>query len=256
MVINEELKQQILKHAKQCEPQESCGFVVFEGRNIVYLPCDNIADDPESYFEISPDDWLKATQYEGIIALVHSHPDGKEKGLPYLSILDRESQVRTALDWWLVADGEIKQYRSIPPLLKREFKNQIQDCRVLCLDAYMLAGLDIDQSNLKYEFEWFENGENLYEEYLLKAGFYKLEQGEQEQLGDVVLLQVGSPVPNHAGIYLGDQTMLHHSVDRLSARVPYGNSWLDSTHSVWRHKEWQRLHFTAILNDLQATHLN
>lgn len=254
MKIDEELKQQILNHAKQCEPQESCGFVVFEGQNIIYLPCDNIADDPVNYFEISPDDWLKATQYEGIVALVHSHPHGEDKGLPYLSIADRESQVRTDLDWWLVVDGEIKQFRRIAPLLKREFENNKQDCRNILLDAYMLAGADFPD-DVKYEFNWFENS-NLYEENLIRFGFEKISSDETPQLGDIVMLTVGSEVPNHAGVYLGEQMMLHHSVGRLSARVPYDGFWLFNTHSIWRHKEWQSLHFTAILNDLKANHFD
>ena len=156
--------------------------------------------------------------------------------------------MRLDLDFWLVAGGEIKQFRNIPPLLGRQFENNKQDCRNIVLDSYMLAGIELPD-NSKYPFEWFET-ENLYEDGLLRCGFYRVMHEADIQIGDVVLIQVGSKVANHAGVYLGNQMMLHHSQDRLSARVPYDGFWLNNTHSVWRHKEWYKLNFTAILNDL------
>lgn len=253
MKIPDHLKTEILSHAKATEPQEACGFVVsrYQDSELIYLPCENVAVDPANYFEIDADDFVRAELQGEIVAVVHSHPDSDtEKGLPYLSTADRECQTRLNLPFWLVCGGELQIFRPIPPLVGREFVNQSQDCRILCLDAYMLSGLDIDQSELRYEFDWFEQGENLYEQYLEKADFEKLPFDAVPQLGDVVLLQVGSPVPNHAGIYLGNQMMLHHSLGRLSARVPYDGAWLQQTHSIWRHKQWSQLNFMAILNDL------
>ena len=215
-----------------------------------YIPCENISHDPVNFFEISADDFLLAEERGVIVALVHSHPDSAfEKGSPYLSIADRECQVRTQLDFWLVVDDDIKQFRSIPPLIGREFKNNKQDCRNIVLDSYMLSGIDLDDKSV-YPFDWFKSS-NLYEEGLQRCGFYKLMQEDDVQLGDIILIQVGADVANHAGVYLGNQMMIHHSEDRLSARVPYNGFWLKHTHSIWRFGDWYKLNFTAILNDLQ-----
>lgn len=249
-MINDLLKKDILNHAKQCELQEACGFVVLEQSEFVFYPCQNIADDPEHFFEIDPEEWIMTSELGKIVALVHSHPDSKtEKGLPYLSTADRECQVRTQLDFWLVVDDEIKVFPCIAPLIGRQFENNQQDCRNIVLDCYMLAGITLPDNSI-YDFEWFEHS-NLYEDGLIRCGFEKLSQDEQPQLGDVVLIQVGADVANHAGVYLGNQMMIHHSEGRLSARVPYDGFWLKSTHSIWRYSQWQKLHFTAILNDLQ-----
>lgn len=249
MQIDDRLKKEILDHAKQCEPQESCGFVVLEQGELVFYPCPNIADDPEHFFEIDYEEWVMTSELGEIIALVHSHPDSVlEKGLPYLSIADRRCQVRTQLDFWLVVDNDIKQFRPIEPLIGRQFENNKQDCRNIILDCYMLAGIELPEQST-YEFEWFEHS-NLYEEGLVRCGFEKIPFDEEPQLGDVILIQVGSEVGNHAGVYLGNQMMIHHSEGRLSARVPYDGFWLKSTHSIWRHSQWQKLHFMAILNDL------
>lgn len=253
MKIPDELKQQILNHCKTAEPQEACGFVVsgYRTGELVYLPCENVAVDPVNYFEIDADAFVRAELQGEIVAVVHSHPDSEtEKGLPYLSTADRECQIRLNLPFWLVCGGEIHIFRPIPPLLGRKFENVTQDCRVLCLDAYMLAGWDITTTQSQYAFDWFEYGHNFYEQGLQKLGFERLSESDTPQLGDVVLLQVGSPVANHAGVYLGNQMMLHHSLGRLSARVPYDGFWLDQTHGIWRCKQWQQLNFTAILNDL------
>ncbi|WP_043946890.1 NlpC/P60 family protein, partial [Ralstonia solanacearum] len=40
--------------------------------------------------------------------------------------------------------------------------------------------------------------------------------------GDVILMQVRAPVPNHAAVYLGGVQMLHHLHGRLSSRDVYG----------------------------------
>lgn len=251
-MIDDKLKQEILAHAEQCKPQESCGFVVFDGQQNIYIQCVNVSPDPINYFEIAPEEFIAAEEIGHIVALVHSHPDStEEKGLPYLSTADRECQVRLDLDFWLVVGGEIKRFRNIPPLLGRQFENNKQDCRNIVLDSYMLAGVELPDKS-EYAFDWFESS-NLYEDGLQRCGFYKLMQEDDAQLGDVVLIQVGANVANHAGIYLGNQTILHHSQDRLSARVPYGGFWLNNTHSVWRFKDWYKLNFTAVLNDLQMS---
>ena len=104
-MIDDKLKQEILAHAEQCKPQESCGFVVFDGQQNIYIPCVNISPDPINYFEIASEEFIGAEEIGKIIALVHSHPSfGDERGLSYLSTADRECQTRLDLDFWLVVD--------------------------------------------------------------------------------------------------------------------------------------------------------
>ncbi len=61
-----------------------------------YIPCVNISAEPEAYFRIAPEDWLRAEMQGVIVALVHSHPGG----LPWLSEADRRLQIKSALSWW------------------------------------------------------------------------------------------------------------------------------------------------------------
>jgi proteasome lid subunit RPN8/RPN11 len=232
------MKTKILNHAKQCGEAECCGFVI---DNKIYLPCNNISPTPTEIFEIASDDWINAEQLGGITAIVHSHPDG----LPILSEADQFYQQQTGVDWWLVCNNQIYQFRYIKPLLGREFKHGDTDCLAIVRDAYMLTGIDLP--DYERQDDWWHNGQNLYLDLLPKNGF---EQVRDIQEGDVILVCLGSTTPNHAAIYIGNQFILHHCPKRLSKRDLYSGFWSKYTHSVWRHKQWQSSNFTAILNNL------
>mgnify|MGYP003704446663 CR=1 FL=1 len=80
-------------------------------------------------------------------------------------------------------------------------------------------------------------GQNLYLDNFGSAGFEALGsvQSEDMEVGDVLLMQVASPVPNHAAIYLGDGLILHHLQGRLSSRDVYGGYWQKITTHTLRH---------------------
>ena len=244
MNIPDKLKTELIKLAKQNEPREMCGFVILNGGELEFINCENIADDPENFFEVSPDDFLSTGMKGNIVALVHSHPGGE----PVLSPADFQMQQNTALDWWLVCNGEIHVFPWVPPLLGREFIHGKMDCYTLFRDFYRLAGREFP--NFERDDYWWEDGFNLYMDHMEEQGFDRLTDVKELQVGDVILIQVGSDVPNHAAIYIGDQMVLHHSPRRLSKRDLYDGYWLKHTHSLWRFKEWSQLNFTAALNNL------
>lgn len=235
------LEKNILEHARKEFPKECCGIVIKRNNNLEYIACENISNDPENYFEINADIWLNFLQYE-IVAIVHSHPNGRH----ILSTYDMLNQRLYDIDWWLVHNDKIYKYRSIEPLLGRTFNYGTVDCYSLVRDCYMLSGLDLP--DFDRGGEWWKDGKNVYIENLTAFGF---EQVESPMLGDIVLMQVQSDVPNHAGIYIGNQYLLHHIENRLSKRDLLGGYYLKHTHSFWRlNKCYSQLDFTGILNNL------
>lgn len=232
------MKTKILNHAIRSGEDECCGLVI---NNSVYLPCTNISNDPKNNFEISPDDWILAESKGEITAIVHSHPGG----LPILSETDQFFQQQTGLNWWLVCNNQIYQFRYIKPLLGREFKHGIYDCLTMVIDAYMLTGIHIPSYDR--EDNWWSKGKNYYLELLPINNFYQI---DEPQVGDIILICLGSRTPNHAAIYVGNQKVLHHCPKRLSTRDLYNGYWLKYTHSIWRHEQWQQLDFTAILSNM------
>lgn len=240
----QEVINDILTHANEQKPLESCGFVVSVGDKKQYIACANMASDPVNFFEIHPDDWLNARLIGDIIAIVHSHPNG----YPVLSEMDRQMQVNSGVDWWLVVGDEVKIFKCVPHLLYRDFEHIKSDCYTLIKDAYMLSGVELPE--FEYDENWYEKGLNLYEDNLIKFSF---EQVNEPQLGDILLFKNGSSVGNHAGIYLGDGYFLHHSPKRKSRREPLGGYWYERLCGIWRSKQCTQLDFTGLLNDLAAS---
>ncbi len=235
----------ILAHARRCAPAESCGFVVRTPEGERYIPCVNISAEPEAYFRIAPEDWLRAEMQGEIVALVHSHPGG----LPWLSEADRRLQIKSALSWWLVCRGDIHKFRCVPHLTGRLFEHGVTDCYTLFRDAYHLAG--IDMPDFEREDDWWRNGQNLYLDNMEATGFYRISL-PSAQPGDILLCCFGASVANHAAIYCGNGELLHHLPEQLSKRERYSEKWQRRTHSAWRHRHWHVSAFTGIYNDLAA----
>lgn len=234
------MKTQIINHANSCGEDESCGFIV---DNKIYIPCKNISNDPKNHFEISPDDWITAEETGVITAIVHSHPNG----LPILSEADQIFQQQTAVDWWLVCDNQIHKFRYMQPLIGREFQHGITDCYTLFRDTYHLCGFDFP--NFKREDDWWDKGDNLYLDNMQSNGFRRVSISSLQE-GDVILFSLNSKAVNHAAIYIGNNSILHHLPKRLSKRDLFSGYWLKNYHSIWRHKQWQSSNFTAILNNM------
>lgn len=235
------MKKKILKHAIQCGDHESCGIVI---DNMHYMPCVNIATDTLNHFEIAADDWIKAEEQGKITAIVHSHPNN---GQPILSEADQFYQQKTAVDWWLVCNNQIFQFRYIQPLIGRDFQHGIMDCYTLFRDAYHLCGFDFP--NYVRDDDWWNKGLDLYTEHIESNGFYQVKLSEIQE-GDVILFSLISQKANHAAIYIGNNSILHHLPKRLSKRDLFSGYWLKNYHSIWRHKEWQSSNFTAILSNM------
>ena len=232
----------ILKHAKAAEPLEACGFLLSNGE---YYPARNISSDPTTSVIWHPDDFIAAQDKSDLHALVHSHPNGPR----VLSSADRYNQVRSGLRWMLVVDNEIYNFPCVPHLVGRKFEHGKQDCYTLSRDVYTLSGIEFP--DFFRADDWWDHGENLYLEHLPTLGFYVID--DNPQLGDVIMISLGSDTANHSAIYLGDGKILHHCADRLSKVDLYGGYFQRHTHSIWRYKAWQSLDFMAIYNDLDAS---
>jgi cell wall-associated NlpC family hydrolase len=120
------------------------------------------------------------------------------------------------------------------PYVGREFVFGVVDCYSLCRDWYNRElGLNLHDYDRRDQF-WLR-GENLYLDNFAKEGFYPIPV-EDLQYGDAILMQLESPLPNHAAIYLGNQLILHHLQGRLSSRDIYGGYYLKSTARCLRHE--------------------
>ncbi len=67
-------KDQAVKHAEECLPQESCGLLAIIKGEKTYWPCKNIAETGFEYFVIDPDDWAECEDTGKLSVLfIHTH---------------------------------------------------------------------------------------------------------------------------------------------------------------------------------------
>lgn len=194
--------EQFKSHAKSMHPHEACGVIV-DGELVLI---NNVADYPEDDFRMNP------TQIpEKYDAVIHSHPSGN----PEPTACDMRAQIDSGVPWAILG-GEQLIWVGIreSKLVGRDFLHGVFDCYSLIRDYYHEKGIAIP--DFPRDNDWWKHGENLYVENYQKAGFKRLPENAELQSGDVFLACIGSKVPNHGGIYIGNGLILHHLNKRLS----------------------------------------
>ena len=118
MVVPEEIRAELEKHARAESPHESCGLVAFrDGVAERYVPGKNAAESPYRFeLDVDPESWfLEDEGYE--LAVVHSHLSSPPRpsrtdveniglwaGRPYLIYTLRTNE----LAGWRIANGAIE----------------------------------------------------------------------------------------------------------------------------------------------------
>jgi len=252
MRISKETIQAIYDDARTRLPEEACGFIVRAGRAHRYMPVVNTAANPLEDFRISAEEWAEAEDAGKIVAIVHSHPGQSAR----LSHADRVSMEATGLPWLVVEvrEGEPTGHlihepsRYQAPLVGRPFQHGVLDCYTLVRDYYQRE-LGIELPNYEREDGWWDKGQDLYADNFAAAGFEPV-SGDDLRQGDLIVMQVRSPVANHAGVYLADGVLktepdlhpvpgaiLHHLYGRDSKRDPFGGYWREAARFYMRHKD-------------------
>lgn len=240
--ISDEIQDLIFWFADGYAPQEMCGAIAdIHDKGRRFFAIDNIAENPEETFEMNPKGWQALAADGEIVAVVHSHPNGK----PFLSGADRQMQIQTGLPWFLAVGGRLKQFRCCPHLRGRVFEYGKADCGALIRDAFMLMGFDLP------DHKRGDIDDDAEHEYLRKhferVGFVRV--SDDLRGGDVVLTSYGGHA-NHAALYLGDGQILHHAYNQLSRREPFNQWWSERVHSVWRYPLFEPEMLQAVENDL------
>lgn len=235
MNLSDRLKAEILDHAKKEDPRECCGLIVVVKGRRRYIPCRNAAATPDEHFVIETKDYEAAEDQGDVIAIVHSHPASR----PEPSQADRVGCNASGLPWIIVnpkieAWGICKPDDYELPYVGREFVFGIVDCYSLVRDWYDRE-LGIKLDNFERRDRFWERGENLYLDNYASQGFRKIPFDELTH-GDSLLMHLGSSLPNHAAIYIGDQQILHHVQGRLSSRDLLGGYYVKCSACALRHE--------------------
>ena len=242
-----QVRADLIEHAAKAHPAECCGLIVRVPQcwgaefTVAYIEARNeFSGTPgeRDRFRIHHEDWAAAEDLGQVLAVVHSHPDACANP----SMADRVMCERTGLTWVIVGYPSQAVTVTHPtgfeaPLIGRQFHHGILDCYTLIRDYYART-LSIELPDFEREDGWWEETgdghRNLYRDGYEKAGFILVNDMPREH--DVLLMQVAARCDNHAAVFLGDGTILHHLYGRLSGREVYGGTWERHTTAVLRHK--------------------
>lgn len=230
-------------HAIECYPNESCGLVVMTSAGERYVACANSHDKPSEHFRVTGEAFADAEELGEVVAVIHSHPDASANP----SDADRVQCELSELPWHILSIGMVDGQPEFgaqgycepcgyeAPLEGRQFAHGTLDCFTLFKD-FLWREYQIRVSNYDREDDWWNNGGDLYSvDRLNSEGFFQIT--DDPRRGDIILMNVRSKVANHAAVYLGDGTILHHLHGRLSRKEAYGGYWAERTMLIVRHKD-------------------
>jgi proteasome lid subunit RPN8/RPN11 len=231
-MFNRETINDAKAHALRDYPNESCGFIIDDK----YYPQINIAEDKKISFRISSKEYLKVS--EKIQAVIHSHIE-----YPHASKEDLISHNASLIPFGIINIDKYKNVEepfffgdSLPvqPYLGRKFIISVQDCYALCRDYYRKE-YNIVLKNYPRDDTWWVKGPSMLDDGYKEQGFHKIDVKEL-RTGDIIHMKIRSNIINHCAVYLGDNIILHHLVNRLSCRQPL-HLWYSKIEYFLRHEE-------------------
>lgn len=229
-----EYVEEIRAQAVECFPLEGAWLITKAGCRQV----DNIADDPENYFDISETD-VRQAHAEGLLAVVHSHCNGKH----YPSEMDMQFQVNTDVPWGiLTCDGVVssrirwwggKTADQLDSLTERTFCHGSADCYALVRDIHRL-NYGIELPEFPREWDWWTTDSNMLSNGFKTAGFSRIHGDPQP--GDVWLASLNHREGklNHCGVLL-ENGLTHH---QPGAGTPVNDSKKATIEPIYRYMQY------------------
>lgn len=97
----------ILDHIENEYPKEACGLIVDNKGKQKWIPCRNVAEEPEEEFVIGSVEFIKAQIESKILKIVHSHPNGTCEPSEH----DRKACNFIKIPYMIISwpDGDIKE---------------------------------------------------------------------------------------------------------------------------------------------------
>lgn len=224
---------EIQEHFEKEYPREGCGIIgVVKGKKRWY-PCKNVAESDDDFILCS-DDWFRIKQSADIIGIVHSHPDASNEPSQY----DIDCCNAMGIPYYIFSypsmDLNILEPRkNFTPLIGREYSFGVKDCFEAMRDWLAQENIQIPP-RAAFEDDWWEKGLDYFTEDTIKQWNHVPVTNPQKN--DVLIFKVEAEVPNHCGVYLGDDKFFHHAVNRLSCRESLYPFWAQHLVGIYRYE--------------------
>ena len=222
----------IREHFEKEYPGEGCGVIGIVKGKKRWFSCDNIADSTEDFI-MSSSQYLEIKKKCDIFAIVHSHPDTTNEaseydvnccntlGIPYYIFSYPDMELN-------VIEPKTKAY----PLIGREYKFGVTDCFEAMRDYLAEQSINIPP-RIPFEDNWWNNSLDYFTEENIKN--WNHIKVDSPQRNDVLIFKVQADVPDHCGVYLGNDVFFHHAENRLSCREHLYPFWGQYIVGIYRY---------------------
>lgn len=229
------LKASMQNYAMETPNEECCGIIAGDK----FWPCKNVHSSPDKFFAIASEDYARIEKQHGPIqAIFHSHIGRQSK----FSVEDIKACKQSNVPWLMFCLGTSSWSHADPsgnaPYLGRPWIYGTYDCYSLLRDFYKREfNIELADYERGAEFEWASPEWRMFEKNVKDQGFVEIEAPERK--GDMLLMQLQAPFPNHTGVLVSPSRNIfyHHLLDRFSEENVYGGYWAKHTNKVLRHKE-------------------
>jgi proteasome lid subunit RPN8/RPN11 len=219
------------QHAMEQYPKESCGLVTGDK----YVPCENMHMEPEKAFKIDPGATAPLIAAGTLQAVIHSHCDGPN----HPSQMDLQGQIDMGVPWGIVpVIGDTAKATvacdilwwgdTLPdvPLERRQFIWGIFHCYQLYRDWWKQER-GVVLPTWAYPADFIEKGVSPFLDRCEECGHRNLGKIDISdlQIGDMLIGRLYGSHPNHCGVYVGEDMLLHHPAGGASGKVELLRWW-------------------------------
>lgn len=208
------LKSQIKQHSLEYSNEEVCGFIL---SNNQIVKARNTSFNKSKNFSIHPQDYISAENSGNIVAIYHSHPSKNDKFSEFdkLSAQNHNKPyimycIKTDTFHEFYPEGYTNKYIGL------KFDYKLSNCFTLIKDFYKNElNIEIyENENIKeLKDKWYEKNSNLFDEmWKLNTSFFDVNNKDETKKYDVLCFNYFDMTKSahHLGIYLEDDTFLHH----------------------------------------------
>lgn len=221
---------EIKKHIADEWPKEICG-VIAGRKKPKYIRCTNIAED-DNEFIIDPLEFIGISMTKNISAIVHSH-NGHSKASDW----DVAQCNSHKLPFIIFGNDGINIIYPKELMLKgRIYVEGNIDCFEAVRDWYISKGIYTPPRDSEWDPEWYNKGLNYLEDNFKDWGLEEVKDNTLK-FGDVLVFKMFNQVPDHLGVYEGNDRFFHHAVDRLSCSENLWEYWGKYLYKVLRHEK-------------------
>ena len=228
--LPEDMFSQIKQHAINVAPQECCGVILIKKGKRKYYPCDNVSKELDCFI-IDSLQYTRLSLQGDIEFIVHSHTTGNTPSEHDIQAC--ESLKIPYLIYYIETDTySIHCHKNYNKLIGREYVFGEQDCFEAARDWFITHNIIMPPRK-----NWLDNDQDTNYNYMENEVMeWPVEQVQDLKYGDILLLSVFSKKPNHIAIYLDNDIIFHHAVNRLSCRENMYPYWAENIYGIYRFK--------------------